>query len=294
MLKSRGHSTRRACAMIGLQRSTCAYKSRRRDRTALTKKLRELAAERPRFGYRRLCTLLRRGGEHVNKKLVYRLYKAEGLAVRRRARRKHRMSRPLAVFSAIVPNERWAMDFVHDTLANGRKLRTLNLIDTCTRECLAIEVDTSLSGARVTRVLDRVIDRYGIPTAIRIDNGPEFISTALEKWAAERGVRLDFIQPGKPTQNGHVESFNGRFRDECLAQSYFPTLARARVEIELWRVDYNTVRPHSALRGLTPEAFGLIARSKMPPPAEAAAALVERQPLLHPHTHSLKGSLEIH
>ena len=292
-LKSRGHSERRACALVGLGRSTCAYKSRRRDRTELVAKLRQLASERPRYGYRRLHILLRRAGERANKKLVYRLYKAEGLAVRRRSRRKFRAARALPVCSPIHPNERWAMDFVHDTLADGRKLRTLNVVDVYTRECLAIEVDTSLTGERVVRVLDRIGWTHGLPAAIRVDNGPEFISSAPEKWAAQHSVRLDFIQPGKPTQNGHVESFNGRFRDECLAQSYFPTLARARAEIELWRIDYNTVRPHSALGGETPAAFGAIARSKVPPSAVAAAALVGVDLGGHSHITTLETRAEI-
>jgi putative transposase len=169
------------------------------------------------------------------------------------------------------------MDFVHDYLADGRRLRTLNVIDAYTRECLAIEVDTSLPSQRVVRVLDKLVWQYGLPETLRIDNGPEFISNNLDVWAAAHGVTLDFIQPGKPTQNGHVESFNGRFRDECLAQASFPTLARARVEIELWRVDYNCERPHSALGYQTPQAFGLIARRDLPPSAGAAAAIQGRQ-----------------
>jgi putative transposase len=210
----------------------------------LVGRLRELASERPRFGYRRLHALLRREGRRVNRKLVYRLYKTAGLSVRRRSRRKLRASRPLPSVVLTRPNERWSMDFVHDYLTDGRRLRTLNIIDAFTRECLAIEVDTSLPAARVTRVLDRLVWQYGLPFALRVDNGPEFISTALDRWAFQHGVALHFIQPGKPVQNAHVESFNGRFRDECLAQAHFPTLARARVEIELWRVDYNCERPH--------------------------------------------------
>lgn len=165
------------------------------------------------------------------------------------------------------------MDFVHDYLAGGRRLRTLNVVDAFTRECLAIEVDTSLPSARVVRVLDRLVWEYGLPASLRIDNGPEFISMKLDAWASRHGVKLDFIQPGKPTQNAHVESFNGRFRDECLAQSNFPTVLRARAEIELWRVDYNCNRPHSALGYDTPEAFGRKARCKVSPTARVAAGL---------------------
>ena len=230
LFKSRGHSERRACAWAGLGRSTCRYKAHRKDRTELTARLRQLASERPRFGYRRLHALLRREGEKANRKVVYRLYRAEGLAVRRRTRRKLRVARPEPVAAIERANQRWSMDFVHDYLADGRRLRTLNVVDAYTRECLAIEVDTSLPAARVVRVLDRLIWERGLPESLRVDNGPEFISTTLDRWAYRYAVALQFIQPGKPSQNAHVESFNGRFRDECLAQAHFPTLARARAE----------------------------------------------------------------
>ena len=150
------------------------------------------------------------------------------------------------------------MDFVHDSLVNGRAFRTFNVIDAHTRECLGIDVDTSLPAARVVRFLDKLVWEFGLPESLRIDNGPEFISTTMHEWAFRHGVKLDFIQPGKPTQNAHVESFNGRFRDECLAQNRFPTLARARAEIEIFRVDYNCERPHSALGYLTPNYEPLI------------------------------------
>jgi len=223
--------------------------------------MRELAAARPRFGYRRLHVLLRREGRVVNRKRVYRLYRREGLAVRKRPRKKLRAVRPMPLPSPSRVNERWAMDFVHDYLADGRRLRTLNVLDAFTRECHAIEVDTSLAGGRVARVLDELVAKHGKPEGITVDNGPEFVSQALDRWAFANGVTLHFIQPGKPVQNAHVESFNGRFRDECLSQAHFPTLARARVEIELWRIDYNDVRPHSALDYRTPAAFGELARA---------------------------------
>ena len=253
--KSRGHSERHACALAGLGRSTCRYRHRRQDPAELVARLRELAAAKPRYGYRFLHTLLRREGRQVNHKRVYRLYRAEGLTVRRRKRRRLRVSRPLPPVALVRPNERWSMDFVHDDLSDGRRFRTLNVIDAYTRECLAIEVDFSLPAARVVRVLDKLVWQYGLPESLRVDNGPEFISTALDRWAFKHGVKIDFIQPGKPTQNGHVESFNGRFRDECLSQAHFPTLDRARVEIELWRVEYNCERPHSSLRYETPKAY---------------------------------------
>ena len=270
--KSRGLSERQACSLVGMHRSTCRYRRRREDPAQLVARMRELAAAKPRYGYRFLHTLLRREGHAVNRKRVYRLYKAAGLAVRRRTRRKLRASRPLPSVAVMRPNERWSMDFVHDYLADGRRLRTLNVVDAYTRECLAIEVDTSLPGTRVVRVLDRLVWLYGLPEALRVDNGPEFISTTLDRWAFQHGVAVHFIQPGKPVQNAHVESFNGRFRDECLAQAHFPTLERARVEIELWRQEYNGERPHSSLRYETPKAFGDRARSALPPSAGAAAA----------------------
>jgi len=272
--KSRGHSERQACLMANLRRSTCRYKHRRPDGAELLARLRELASERPRFGYRRLHVLLRREGVSVNRKRVYRLYRAAGLTVRRRSRRKLRASRPLPIIVLERPNQRWSMDFVHDYFADSRRLRAFNVVDAFTRECLAIEVDTSLPSARVIRVLDKLVWQYGLPEALRVDNGPEFISTAMDRWAFQHGVKLDFIQPGKPTQNAHVESFNGHFRDECLAQAHYPTLARARVEIELWRVDYNCQRPHSSLRYETPKTFGDRVRSQVPPSAGATAVLI--------------------
>ena len=271
-MKSRGVSERRACTYAALQRSTCRYRSRRRPRTELVARMRQLAAERPRFGYRRLHVLLRREGQCVNRKLVQRLYREEGLAVRRRKRRKLRAERPAPPPAPTQPNERWAMDFVHDYLTDGRRLRTLNVVDTFTRECLGIEVDTSLPGERVTRVLDAIVWKYGLPKTITVDNGPEFISRALDRWAYQHGVALHFIQPGKPSQNGHVESFNGRFRDECLSQAYFPTLARARAEIEIWRVDYNERRPHSAIGNRTPTEVGAEARRALASLADPAGA----------------------
>jgi putative transposase len=275
LLKSRGHTERRACALASVQRSTCRYLSRRQDDPKLVARLRQIGEERPRFGYRRIHAILQREGFGVNRKRVYRIYRAAGLAVKRRSRRKLRAVRPMPTVAVTRPNQRWSMDFVHDYLGDGRKLRTFNVVDAFTRECLGIEVDTSLPARRVTAVLDKLVWLYGLPETFRVDNGPEFISVALEKWTDAHGVKLDFIQPGKPTQNAHVESFNGRFRDECLAQARFPTLARARAEIELWRIDYNCERPHSSLDYRTPKAFGDLVRSKAPASPGAAAAIVE-------------------
>ena len=270
-LQSRGVSQRRSCQLARLHRSTCRYARRRQDPAGLVARMREIAAERPRFGYRRVHVLLRREGRMINHKLLYRLYKREGLAVRRRPRKKLRALRAVAMLSPVRPNERWAMDFVHDWMTDDRRLRTLNVVDTFTRECLAIEVDTSLPGARVTRVLDTLVLEYGKPDGITVDNGPEFISRALDRWAFEHGVTLHFIQPGKPIQNAFVESFNGRFRDECLSQTHFPTLARARAEIEMYRVDYNRNRPHSALDYRTPAEFAELVRVKLEVTTEGPA-----------------------
>lgn len=253
--ESLGLSQRRACALVGLGRSSCRYRKRRQESPPLVARLRELAALRPRFGYRRLHVLLRREGERINHKKLYRLYRSEGLAVRRRKRKKLRFTRPAPLPLPSRPNERWAMDFTHDWLSDGRRLRTLNVVDVFTRECLAIAVDTSLPGARVVRELEELRGARGLPAIIVVDNGPEFICRAVDAWAFDHGVEMRFIQPGKPTQNAHVESFNGRFRDECLSQTYFPNLARARAEIAIWKDDYNTERPHSSLGYLTPEEF---------------------------------------
>jgi putative transposase len=290
-LKSRGHSERRACALASVHRSTCRYQGTRVDDEMLLGRLRELASERPRFGYRRLHAMLRREGRSVNRKAVYRLYRAAGLTVRRRTRRKLRITRPQPPKPCVRPNQRWSMDFVHDYLGDGRQLRTLNVVDAFTRECHAIEVDTSLPSARVLGVLDRLVWRHGLPESLRVDNGPEFISMAMYDWAMSHGVILDFIQPGKPTQNAHVESFNGHFRDECLAQDRFPTLSRARVEIEQWRVDYNTGRPHSSLGYETPKSFGDSHRKKH----ETSAGGLDgsRTRAISRHRQNLTGRLEV-
>jgi len=253
--KQYGFSQRRACRLTKLARSSARYQARRTEQLELRQRLRTFAVARPRFGYRRLGIVLRREFGVLNHKRVYRLYRAEGLAVRRRERKRRLRTAHPHLPVATRARQHWAMDFTHDTLASGRSFRTLNLIDRFTRECLAIEVDTSLPAARVVRVLERVIGVAGKPESIRIDNGPEFVSQLLEGWAAQHQIALDFTTPGKPTENGHIESFNGKFRDECLSQQWFVSLADARRIIEQWRIDYNTVRPHSALGTLTPAAF---------------------------------------
>ncbi len=249
-----GVSQRRSCEVLGVARSTCRYASCRGE-DPVRAPLRELAAQRPRFGYRRLALLLRREGWTVNDKRVYRLYRADGLAVRRRKRRKLAAGTRIVLAAPTRPNQRWSMDFMGDTLANGRTFRTLNLVDDCSRECLEIEVDTSLSGVRVARVLDRIAETRPLPAVIVVDNGPEFTSKALDAWAYAHRVRLQFIRPGKPVDNAFIESFNGKFRDECLNEHWFQDLADARAKIGAWKTDYNEVRPHSALGNRTPIEF---------------------------------------
>ena len=253
-MRSAEVSERRACRYTGFARSSQRYVSRRPTRTALCARLHELATQRPRWGYRRLYVLLRREGLVVNRKLVQRLYREEGLQVQRRKRKRVAVPRvPLPAPTA--PNEQWSMDFVSDALGNGRRFRSLTLVDDCTREAPAIEVDFSLPGERVVQVLDRVAGERSYPKVIVCDNGPEFAGAALDQWADAHGVALQFIEPGKPVQNAFAESFNGKFRDECLNQSWFVSLADAQQTIEAWRVDYNVARPHSGLANRTPAEF---------------------------------------
>ena len=250
-----GLSERRACGLVGMGRSSYRYDRQGQDDTEWRGRLRALAVERRRFGYRRLRVLLRREGWAVNHKRVYRLYREEGLGVRRQKRKRIGAAerQPLAIPAR--PNERWSMDFISDALSEGRKFRSLNIVDEFNRECLAAEVDTSLPSARVVRVLERLRELRGLPEVLVTDNGPEFAGQALDVWAYEQGVKLHFIEPGKPAQNAFIESFNGKMRDECLNEHWFMSLGEARETIETWRRDYNEVRPHSALGDRTPQEF---------------------------------------
>jgi putative transposase len=267
-------SQRRACGLMGVHRGTCRYRSRRREDGGLRVRLRELAEVRRRFGYRRLLVLLRREGWQVNHKRVYRLYVEEKLSLRRKRRRKRSSVRqPLAEPRGL--NQVWSVDFMTDAFSSGRRFRTLNIVDDYTREALAIEVDTSLGGGRVVRVLEELKALRGLPRQIRSDNGPEFVSRSVDQWAYEQGLQWHTIQPGRPMENGYVESFNGRFRDECLNENWFTDLADAREKIEQWKQDYNQVRPHSALGYLTPAEFAQRSAAssgcaRMAPPFEAA------------------------
>lgn len=229
---------------------------RERNHACLRERLRVLAGERRRFGYRRLHELLRREGWTVNHKLIYRLYHEEKLAIRRRGRQKRGLGRVMAgSWHPIAANQRWSLDFTEDSLASGRKFRTANLKDDCTRECPAIIVDFSLPGGRVVTMLEEVARERGYPDMVVVDNGPELRGRELDRWAHDHGVKLFFIDPGKPMQNASIESFNGRFREECLDQNWFISLAEARRVIEAWRIDYNEYRPHTSLRMKTPAAF---------------------------------------
>lgn len=247
---------RQACRYLGVHRSLCRYRSRRpvAAEHELRARLRELAAEHPRWGCPRLYWLLRREGRADNYKRVERLYALEGLAVRRRPRKRVAVAR-VPLIAPTRRNERWSMDFVRDTLRDGRSFRAFTLVDDFTREAPVIEVDLSLSGERIARVLEQLIAVRGAPKAIVCDNGPEFQSRVLNGWAYQRGIALQYIRPGKPVENAYIESFNGRFRDECLNQHLFLTLADARAQIEAWRIFYHRARPHSGLAGRTPDEF---------------------------------------
>ena len=246
-------SERHACSLIGLAPSTFRYQAIEKD-DVLRSRLVELAHQRPRFGYRRLQVLLRREGVEVNHKRVWRVYQEAGLSVKRKKRKRLvRVGRVQE--AAMTANEEWALDFISDALATGRKLRVLSVVDRFTRECVALEADTSFASRRVTRVLDDVIRKRGRPQRIRCDNGPELTSRHFLSWCMDNRIELCHIQPGKPTQNGYVESFHGKLRDEFLNVSWFLNLFDARRKIKAWRRDYNEQRPHSALDYLTPAAF---------------------------------------
>jgi putative transposase len=247
-------SERRACGLLGVWRSSCRYQCQPDRNAALREELTDLAHQRPRFGYRRLGVLLGRSGKHVNHKRLFRIYRQAGLSVKRTRRKKVvRVGIRQPVLTA--PNQEWSLDFVHDALATGRAVRVLSVVDNFTRECLALETDTSFASQRVTRILDGLIGRRGGPQALRMDNGPELTSRHFLAWCLERKITMNHIQPGKPMQNGHVESFNGRLRDECLNTHWFRNLYDARRKITLWRDDYNSVRPHSSLGYRTPDEF---------------------------------------
>lgn len=274
-----GVSERRACRALQVDRSSHRYRSRRPDDGALRERLRTLAHARRRFGYRRLFVLLRREGEPSGRNRIYRLYREEGLSVRRRRARRRAVGSRAPILMEERANARWSVDFVHDQMTNGRRFRIFNVVDDVTRECLASVADTSISGARVARELSALIQTRGKPDLIVSDHGTEFTSNAVLAWSAERGIAWHYIAPGKPMQNAFVESFNGRMRDELLNESLFQALGHARIEIAAWVADYNTERPHSALGYRTPAAFAASLASHrttatgQPAPADAACAV---------------------
>ncbi|MEM8575865.1 MAG: IS3 family transposase [Pseudomonadota bacterium] len=248
-------SQRRACALLDVDRSSVRYESRRGDDAELRTRIREIAAERRRFGYRRVHVLLKRQGVEVNHKKLRRLYAEEKLQVRRRGGRKRALGTRRPMVLPDGPNQRWSLDFVSDAFTDCRRFRVLAVVDDFTRECLALVPDTSISGHRVARELDASIARRGPPKAIVSDNGTELISMAILRWSEERRVEWHYIAPGKPQQNAFAESFIGRLRDECLNETLFSSLAHARAVLAAWRDDYNWTRPHSALDNATPAEF---------------------------------------
>jgi len=248
-------SARRACGLMGTPRASFYYRSCAPDRSALKMRLKDLAMTRIRFGYIRLTALLKREGWPIGKKLVYRLYREMGLAMRSRKRRKMASQSRAPLPAAEALNERWSMDFVTERMESGRYFRVLTIVDQFSRECPLLEPAFSLSGAKVAECLDRVMRERGLPKSITVDNGTEFYSRAMDAWAYRNKVQLDFIRPGKPTENGFIESFNGRLRDECLNVHLFWSMEDAKEKLKCWREDYNTCRPHGSLANLPPAEF---------------------------------------
>jgi putative transposase len=273
-------SQRRVAGLIPIERMTLRYEHHRDRQEALRMRLRELAGNRVRYGYRRLTVLLRREGWEVNAKRIYRLYSEEGLMVRTQKRRERAQRQRVPLGQAARPNHKWSMDFVAQRLPDGRWIRVLTVVDQFTRECLVLHADNSLNGEKVATALDKVVVLRGAPASITVDNGTEFASKAMDLWAYRNRVHLDFIRPGKPVENGYIESFNGKLRNECLNVEAFFTLADARRKLHLWRRDYNHYRPHSALADRTPAEFAA-ACSGGKDGDEAALENAARFPLSH-------------
>ncbi len=248
-------SQRRACNVLQVDRSTVRYRSVRIDDAELRDAIKRVSRDRRRFGYRRIHVMVEREGYRVNHKKLRRIYREEKLQVRRRGGRKRALGTRRPMVLPDGPNQRWSLDFVSDAFTDGRRFRILTVVDDFTRENLALIADTSLSGLRVTRELDRVIAERGQPGTIVSDNGTEFTSMAILKWVQSTGIDWHYIAPGKPTQNAFIESFNGKLRDECLNETLFSSLAEARETLEAWQEDYNRYRPHSALGNMTPREF---------------------------------------
>lgn len=263
-MKSEGLSERRSCKLTGLNRATCRYKPTAKDDGCVRERMRILAVQRPRFGAPRLTVLLRQEFGAVNHKRVERIYREESLQLpRKRGKKRGVSNRANILIVPGEPNERWSMDFMSDSLCDGRRFRILTIVDDFTRECVAIEVGSGITGERVIRTLEWLKETRGLPGMLVTDNGPEFTSRAMLTWSKPAGVKLHFIDPGRPVQNAFIESFNGKLRDECLNQHWFVSLEEARRIIKLWRIDYNTTRPHSSLGYMTPEAFRLSFEQKL-------------------------------
>lgn len=249
-----GFSERRACRVLGVDRQMVRYQSTRDD-SHLRERLRALAGERRRFGYKRLAILLKREGQQHNLKKIYRVYREEGLMVKRRKGRKRAMGTRLPLPRPDKINQIWSLDFLSDAFSDGRRFRILGVMDQCSRECLTLAADTSIGGVRVVRELDLLVAKLGKPHCIVSDNGTELTSRAVLQWAQDNQIEWHYITPGKPTENGYTESLNGKIRDECLNEEIFGSLAYARHVIEAWRQDYNNIRPHSSLGYQTPAAY---------------------------------------
>jgi len=254
-VESFGLSIRRSCRLVGMCRASYAYQPKGKDDEALRLRLKELAEQRRRFGCPRLHVMLKREGVVINHKRVERIYREEGLSLRLRNRKKKAAILRVMLPQAEHANQRWSMDFVADSTLAGRRFRALAIVDDYSRECPAIEVDSSIPGAKVVDVLEKLAETRGLPEVITVDNGPEFAGKTMDEWAYRRGIKLNFIRPGKPVENAYAESFIGRLRDECLNENWFSSVREARDIIETWRRDYNEVRPHSSLDNLSPREF---------------------------------------
>lgn len=274
------YSQRRACGLVGLSRSVAQYRGRPQRDDVLRARLKSLAARYRRYGYLRLHVLLADEGLVVNVKRTYRLYREEGLQVRRRKRRRLPRCDRVPLPAPERPMQRWSLDFMSDQLASGRRFRILNIVDDCSRECPGQIIDFSISGERLARFLDQLGRSRGLPRALVMDNGPELTSRAMFDWARQTGVALHFIEPGKPIQNAYVESFNGRVRDECLNEEWFTSLRHARDVIEAWRVHYNTARPHSALGYRPPQTY--LATRAASPELRGGSAQLPLSPMINP------------
>lgn len=252
MVEAHGRSERRACQLVGANRASIRYESHKPEEGLLKGRIKAIAHEKRRYGYRRIHVLLKREGVAINHKKLFRIYKQLGLKVLKRGGRKRALGTRIVAMNLTKKNQEWSLDFVYDVLESGKRIRMLTVVDDFTRESIKIAVDTSLNGRRVCEELEQVIEDRGKPDRILSDNGTEFTSMAILRWCQEQRIQWDYIQPGKPYQNGYIESFNGKLRDECLNENIFVNLQEAKRLVEAWREEYNKRRPHSSLKGKTP------------------------------------------